>query len=139
MLSGCPVGENWIISCSSDREASGACHAVAGYAGHGSPLAPGRGTRAGHGHREGRRSGRKCDRWPGSAVTIRPAGSSFPGRAAAEAGPRRAAEGPGMSETADGAKIVQAYRDHRPYLIGLAFRMLGDIGAAEDAVQDAFT
>jgi RNA polymerase sigma-70 factor, ECF subfamily len=44
-----------------------------------------------------------------------------------------------MSETADGAKIVQAYRDHRPYLIDLAFRMLGDIGAAEDAVQDAFT
>ena len=44
-----------------------------------------------------------------------------------------------MSDTADGAKIVQAYRDHRPYLIDLAFRMLGDIGAAEDAVQDAFT
>jgi RNA polymerase sigma-70 factor (ECF subfamily) len=44
-----------------------------------------------------------------------------------------------MSETADGAKIVQAYRDHRPYLIDLAFRMLGDICAAEDAVQDAFT
>ena len=43
-----------------------------------------------------------------------------------------------MSSTADGAKIVQAYRDHRPYLIDLAFRMLGDIGAAEDAVQDAF-
>ncbi len=44
-----------------------------------------------------------------------------------------------MSETADDAKIVQAYRDHRPYLIDLAFRMLGDIGAAEDAVHDAFT
>ncbi len=44
-----------------------------------------------------------------------------------------------MSETADGARIVQAYRAHRPYLIDLAFRMLGDIGAAEDAVQDAFT
>jgi len=44
-----------------------------------------------------------------------------------------------MSDTADGPKIVQAYRDHRPYLIDLAFRMLGDIGAAEDAVQDAFT
>jgi RNA polymerase sigma-70 factor, ECF subfamily len=36
-------------------------------------------------------------------------------------------------------KIIQAYRDHRPYLIDLAFRMLGDIGAAEDTVQDAFT
>jgi hypothetical protein len=44
-----------------------------------------------------------------------------------------------VSETANGAKIVQAYRDHRPYLVDLAFRMLGDIGAAEDAVQDAFT
>jgi RNA polymerase sigma-70 factor (ECF subfamily) len=44
-----------------------------------------------------------------------------------------------MSDTAGSAKIVQAYRDHRAYLIDLAFRMLGDIGAAEDAVQDAFT
>jgi RNA polymerase sigma-70 factor, ECF subfamily len=43
-----------------------------------------------------------------------------------------------MSEAADGARIVQAYRDHRPYLTDLAFRMLGDIGAAEDTVQDAF-
>ena len=39
----------------------------------------------------------------------------------------------------DGAKISQAYRDHRPYLVDLAFRMPGDIGAAEDVVQDAFT
>lgn len=39
----------------------------------------------------------------------------------------------------DGAKISQAYQDHRPYLVDLAFRMLGDIGAAEDIVQDAFT
>jgi len=44
-----------------------------------------------------------------------------------------------MSETGDGAKVVQAFREHRPYLVDLAFRMLGDIGAAEDAVQDAFT
>ena len=44
-----------------------------------------------------------------------------------------------MSEAADRVRIVQAYRDHRPYLIDLAFRMLGDIGAAEDAVQDTFT
>src|SRR5215471_12028560 len=36
------------------------------------------------------------------------------------------------------AKITKAYRDHRPYLVDLAFRMLGDIGAAEDTVQDAF-
>ena len=38
----------------------------------------------------------------------------------------------------DGGKIGQAYREHRPYLVDLAFRMLGDIGAAEDVVQDAF-
>ena len=38
-----------------------------------------------------------------------------------------------------GTKIAAAYRDHRPYLVDLAFRMLGDIGAAEDTVQDAFT
>jgi len=38
----------------------------------------------------------------------------------------------------DGGKFSQAYREHRPYLIDLAFRMLGDIGAAEDVVQDAF-
>ncbi|MGN6677847.1 MAG: sigma factor, partial [Streptosporangiaceae bacterium] len=37
------------------------------------------------------------------------------------------------------AKIVDAYRQHRPYLVDLAFRMLGDIGAAEDIVQDAYT
>ncbi len=39
----------------------------------------------------------------------------------------------------DEASVVQAYRDHRPYLIDLAFRMLGDIGEAEDTVQDAFS
>ena len=38
----------------------------------------------------------------------------------------------------DDATISQAYREHRPYLIDLAFRMLGDLGAAEDVVQDAF-
>ena len=36
-------------------------------------------------------------------------------------------------------KISQTYADHRPYLVDLAFRMLGDIGSAEDAVQDAFS
>jgi RNA polymerase sigma-70 factor (ECF subfamily) len=39
----------------------------------------------------------------------------------------------------DGGTISRAYQDHRPYLVDLAFRMLGDIGAAEDIVQDAFT
>ena len=37
------------------------------------------------------------------------------------------------------AAISQAYQAHRPYLVDLAFRMLGDIGAAEDVVQDAFS
>jgi RNA polymerase sigma-70 factor (ECF subfamily) len=36
-------------------------------------------------------------------------------------------------------KISQAYAGHRLYLVDLAFRMLGDIGAAEDVVQDAFS
>src|ERR1700757_4175136 len=35
-------------------------------------------------------------------------------------------------------QIGDAWKQHRPYLIDLAFRMLGDIGAAEDAVQEAF-
>jgi RNA polymerase sigma-70 factor (ECF subfamily) len=30
------------------------------------------------------------------------------------------------------------WRDNRPYLVNLAYRMLGDIGAAEDVVQEAF-
>jgi RNA polymerase sigma-70 factor (ECF subfamily) len=36
-------------------------------------------------------------------------------------------------------RLTLAYQAHRPYLIDLAFRMLGDIGAAQDVVQDAFT
>jgi RNA polymerase sigma-70 factor, ECF subfamily len=39
----------------------------------------------------------------------------------------------------DQKPISDAYRAHRPYLVDLAFRMLGDIGAAEDVVQDAFS
>ena len=35
-------------------------------------------------------------------------------------------------------QIGQAWTAHRAYLIDLAFRMLGDIGAAEDVVQEAF-
>jgi RNA polymerase sigma-70 factor (ECF subfamily) len=35
--------------------------------------------------------------------------------------------------------VNEAWRAHRPYLVDLAFRMLGDIGAAEDIVQEAFT
>jgi RNA polymerase sigma-70 factor, ECF subfamily len=33
-----------------------------------------------------------------------------------------------------GEQVVQAWNEHRPYLVDLAFRMLGDIGAAEDVV-----
>jgi RNA polymerase sigma-70 factor, ECF subfamily len=43
-----------------------------------------------------------------------------------------------MGAEQDSGKISKAYREHRPYLVDLAFRMLGDIGAAEDVVQDAF-
>src|SRR5512146_790056 len=46
--------------------------------------------------------------------------------------------GAAMPARPDDAKITQAYLEHRPYLVDLAFRMLGDVGAAEDAVQDAF-
>lgn len=38
-----------------------------------------------------------------------------------------------------GAIFEQAWREHRPFLVDLAFRMLGNIGDAEDVVQDAFT
>jgi RNA polymerase sigma-70 factor (ECF subfamily) len=36
------------------------------------------------------------------------------------------------------AQIGEAWAQHRPYLIDLAFRMLADIGTAEDVVQEAF-
>ena len=34
--------------------------------------------------------------------------------------------------------VTDAWQAHRAYLVDLAFRMLGDIGAAEDMVQEAF-
>jgi RNA polymerase sigma-70 factor, ECF subfamily len=34
--------------------------------------------------------------------------------------------------------VSVAWRAHRAYLVDLAFRMLGDVGAAEDVVQEAF-
>jgi RNA polymerase sigma-70 factor (ECF subfamily) len=42
------------------------------------------------------------------------------------------------SLTDGGAIFEQAWRDNRPFLVDLAFRMLGNIGDAEDVVQDAF-
>jgi RNA polymerase sigma-70 factor, ECF subfamily len=44
-----------------------------------------------------------------------------------------------MDSGLDDERVVQAWKTHRPYLVDLAFRMLGDIGAAEDVVQDAFS
>jgi RNA polymerase sigma-70 factor (ECF subfamily) len=37
------------------------------------------------------------------------------------------------------AQITGAWKQHYPYLVDLAFRMLGDIGEAEDRVQEAFS
>jgi len=36
------------------------------------------------------------------------------------------------------AQIRAAWTEHRAYLVDMAFRMLGDIGRAEDVVQEAF-
>ncbi|HXW78226.1 MAG TPA: RNA polymerase sigma factor SigI [Acidimicrobiales bacterium] len=36
------------------------------------------------------------------------------------------------------AQLAEVWRANRPYLVDLAFGMLGDVGAAEDAVQEAF-
>jgi RNA polymerase sigma-70 factor (ECF subfamily) len=44
----------------------------------------------------------------------------------------------GTGNTARGAQLAEAWRANWSYLVGLAFGMLGDIGAAEDAVQEAF-
>lgn len=35
-------------------------------------------------------------------------------------------------------QISQAWRAHRPYLVNLAYQMLGDVGDAEDIAQEAF-
>jgi RNA polymerase sigma-70 factor, ECF subfamily len=34
--------------------------------------------------------------------------------------------------------VEAAWREHRPYLVNLAYQMLGDIGEAEDVAQEAF-
>lgn len=34
--------------------------------------------------------------------------------------------------------VDTAWHDHRPYLVNLAYQMLGDVGEAEDVVQEAF-
>ncbi len=37
-----------------------------------------------------------------------------------------------------GARFTTSWQAHRGYLVDLAYRMLGDVGAAEDMVQEAF-
>ncbi|BBZ72586.1 RNA polymerase sigma factor SigI [Mycobacterium paraseoulense] len=37
-----------------------------------------------------------------------------------------------------GDQVAEAWRQHRPYLVNLAYQMLGDVGDAEDVVQEAF-
>jgi RNA polymerase sigma-70 factor (ECF subfamily) len=34
--------------------------------------------------------------------------------------------------------VDEAWRSHRPYLVNLAYQMLGDVGEAEDVAQEAF-
>ena len=34
--------------------------------------------------------------------------------------------------------VDTAWREHRPYLVNLAYQMLGDVGGAEDVAQEAF-
>ena len=36
------------------------------------------------------------------------------------------------------AQIAEVWRHHRPYLVNLAYQMLGDVGDAEDVAQEAF-
>jgi RNA polymerase sigma-70 factor (ECF subfamily) len=36
------------------------------------------------------------------------------------------------------AQVTEAWRSHRPYLVNLAYQMLGDVGEAEDVAQEAF-
>ena len=38
----------------------------------------------------------------------------------------------------DAPAVEAAWRSHRPYLVNLAYQMLGDVGEAEDVAQEAF-
>ena len=38
----------------------------------------------------------------------------------------------------DSLSVEAAWRDHRAYLVNLAYQMLGDVGEAEDVAQEAF-
>src|ERR1700728_1777661 len=43
-----------------------------------------------------------------------------------------------MSQPQSDDQVTQAWRQHRPYLVNLAYQMLGDVGEAEDVAQKAF-
>jgi RNA polymerase sigma-70 factor, ECF subfamily len=46
-----------------------------------------------------------------------------------------------MSDSPPGGatdEVTEAWRSHRPYLVNLAYQMLGDVGEAEDVAQEAF-
>lgn len=44
-----------------------------------------------------------------------------------------------MEEPSSERRLTLAWHENHAYLVDLAFRMLGDIGAAEDVAQEAFT
>src|SRR6201999_1442858 len=41
-------------------------------------------------------------------------------------------------DMSDAPEVEAAWRSHRPYLVNLAYQMLGDVGDAEDVAQEAF-
>src|SRR6201992_721689 len=43
-----------------------------------------------------------------------------------------------MSRPQSEDQVTQAWRQHRPYLVNVAYQMLGDVGEAEDVAQEAF-
>lgn len=43
-----------------------------------------------------------------------------------------------MNQSPSSDRIAEAWRQHRPYLVNLAYQMLGDVGDAEDVAQEAF-
>lgn len=43
-----------------------------------------------------------------------------------------------MNQSSASDQVSDAWRRHRPYLVNLAYQMLGDIGEAEDIAQEAF-
>ena len=60
------------------------------------------------------------------------------GSAPAPAGTAEGQHDVAISSKSTEAQLSEAWRANRPYLLDLAFAMLRDIGAAEDAVQEAF-